>query len=159
MVFIPHKATDEEILTIVRQWIDVLASEDYAKVFTELGYLMSPYFDCSGDEAIRQEIKEYRSPEFYPDVTDFKVTNWRTAEGGNPKPNQFVVRYKPSDLKIAGAVGFDLPLNGKWSDLTADFVFFDNEEFREGYFLRLEQIQSFAQRQRDADEWDAKNEN
>jgi hypothetical protein len=149
MVFIPHQATDEEILTIVRQWIDVLASEDYAKVFAELGYLMSPYFDCSGGEAICQEIKKYRSPEFYPDVTDFKVTDWRTARGGNLKPTKYVKRYKPSSLKMMGAIGFDLPLNGKWSDLTADFVFFDNEKFPEGYVLCLEQIDSNSQWQRE----------
>jgi hypothetical protein len=49
MVFIPRKATEGEILIIVRQWIDVLANEDYAKVFTELGYSVAPYFACSGD--------------------------------------------------------------------------------------------------------------
>lgn len=149
MVFIPHKATDEEILTIVRQWIDVLASEDYATVFSELGYSRSPYFDCSGGEAIRREIKKYRSPEFYPDVTDFKVTDSRIVKGGNPKPKQIVIRYKPNNLKMAGAVEFDLPINGQWSDLAADFVFFDNDNYREGYLLRLEEIQSFTQWQRE----------
>jgi hypothetical protein len=148
MVFISHKATDEEILTIVRQWIDVLASEDYAKIFAELGYSRSPYFDCSGDEAIRQEIKNYRSPEFYPNVTDFKVSDWRTAQGGNLKPTKYVKRYKPNNTKLAGTVGFRLPFNNKWSDLPADFVFFDNEKFREGYVLCLEEIPSVAQRQR-----------
>jgi hypothetical protein len=148
MVFIPHKATDEEILTIVRQWIDVLVSGDYANVFAELGYSMSPYFDCSGDEAIRQEIKNYRSSEFYPNVTDFKVSDWRTAQGGNPKPTKYVKRYKLNNTKLAGAVGFDLPLNSKWSNLSADFVFFDTEKFREGHVLCLEEIQSVAQPQR-----------
>jgi hypothetical protein len=149
MVFIPHKATDEEILTIVRQWVDVLASEDYAKVFAELGYSMSPYFDCSGDEAIRQEIKNYRSPELYPGVTDFKVTDWRLAKGGNPSPKQSIVRFKPNDTKLAGAIQFDLPMNGKWSDLQADFVLFDDGEFRNDSILTLEEIQSLAQRQRE----------
>jgi hypothetical protein len=109
---------------------------------------MSPYFDCSGGEAIRREIKKYRSPEFYPDVTDFKVSDWRTAQGRNPKPTKYVKRYKPNNTKLAGAVGFDLSLDSKWSDLSADFVFFDNEKFREGYVLCLEEIQSVAQRQR-----------
>ena len=149
MVFIPHKATDEEILTIIQQWVEVLAAEDYAKAFAELGYSMSPYFDCSGDEAIRREIKSYRSPDFYPGITDFKVTDWRLAKDGKPNPRQRVIRYKPNDTKLAGAVEFDLPLNGKWSDLTADFVFFDNPKFREGYVLCLEEIDSFLQWQRE----------
>jgi hypothetical protein len=147
MVFIPRKATDEEILTIVRQWVEVLATEDYAKVFAELSYLMA--YNCPGDKAICRQIKNYRSPEFYPNVTDFKVTNWRTTKGGNPNPSRYVTRYKIDSTKLAGAIGFDLPLNGKWSDLTADFVFFENEEFTQGYVLALEEIQSVAQRQRE----------
>src|SRR5579864_2406345 len=114
MVFIPHKATDEEILTIVRQWVEILATEDYAKVFAELGYSMNPYFNYSGGEAIRQEIKKYRSTEFYPDVTDFKATDWRLAKGGNPSPKQNVARFKPNNIKLAGAIQFDLPMNSKW---------------------------------------------
>jgi hypothetical protein len=157
MVFIPHKATNEEILTIVRQWIDVLAKEDYATVFAELGYSMLYRFDCPGNEAIRREIKKYRSPDLYPGATDFKVTDWRLAKGGNPNPKQYVVRYKPNDVKLAGAIEFDLPLNGHWSDLAADFVFFNND-YEQGYVLRLEEIQSFTQWQRDVDERDAKNE-
>jgi hypothetical protein len=149
MVFIPHNATDEEILTIVRQWIDVFASEDYAKIFAKLGYSMSPYFNCSGDEAIRQEIKNYRSPELYPGVTDFKVTDWRLAQGGNLIPKQNIVRFKRNNIKLAGAIQFDLPMNGKWSDLQADFVLFDDGEFRNDSILILEEIQSLAQRQRE----------
>jgi hypothetical protein len=159
MVFIPHTATDQEVLTIVRHWVDVLAKEDYAAFFSELGYAMLYRFDCPGDEAIRQQIKKYRSPDFYPGVTDFKVTDWRLAQGGNPNPKLKAIRYKPNDIKIAGAIQFDLPLNNQWSDLTADFVYFDNPNFRQGYVLGLEEIQSFAQWQRDVDEWDAKNEN
>ena len=147
MVFIPHKASDEEILIIVRQWIGVLASEDYAKVFAELGYLTA--FNDPGNEVIQRQIKNYRSPDLYPGVTDFKVTAWRLAKGGKSNPRQRVIRYKPNDTKLAGAVEFDLPLNGKWSDLTADFVFFDNAKFREGYVLCLEEIDSFLQWQRE----------
>ena len=147
MIFIPHKASDQDILTIVRQWIDVLAKEDYAAVFAELSYMTA--FNDPGNEVIQRQIKNYRSPDLYPGVTDFKVTDWRLAKGGKPNPRQTVIRYKPNDTKLAGAVEFDLPLNGKWSDLTADLVFFDNAEFREGYVLALEEIQSIVQRQRE----------
>jgi hypothetical protein len=43
---------------------------------------------------------------------------------------------------MAGTVAFDLPLNGQWSDLTADFVFFDNDTAAGGHTLRLEEIHS-----------------
>jgi hypothetical protein len=124
MIFIPHRAIDQDVLTIVRQWVDVLAKEDYATVFAELGYSMLYQYDCPSEEVLRRKIKNYRSPDFYPGVTDFKVTAWRLAKGGNPKPKQKVIRYKPNSVKLAGAVEFDLPLNGRWSDLQADFVFF-----------------------------------
>jgi len=147
MVFIPHKATDEEILAIIRQWVDVLASEDYAKVFAEIGYLIN--YNCPNEEIIRLQIKNYRSPDLYPGVTDFKVTDWRLAKDGNPNPIQKVIRFKPNNVKLAGAINFDLPLNGRWSDLTADFVFFDNDKFQEGCALALEEIKSNSQWQRE----------
>jgi hypothetical protein len=41
---------------------------------------------------------------------------------------------------MAGAVAFDLPLNSRWSDLAADFVFFETGNTNAGYTLRLEEI-------------------
>src|SRR5690348_2297968 len=37
MVLIPHNATDDAVLDIIRKWIDVLAKEDYEAVVAELG--------------------------------------------------------------------------------------------------------------------------
>ena len=102
-------------------------------------------------EWLRTAIKSYVSPEYFPDVTDFVVTDWRTANGGNPEPLRSVTWYQPNSVRLRGAVQFDLPLNGKWSDLTADFVFFDYDN--EGYSLALEEIRSLKQLQRETENY------
>ncbi len=149
MVFVPRTASQEQVLAIVREWVDVLAREDYAAVSAALGYgraFGEPKADC-----IRNAIKNYRSPEYFPGVVDFRVTDWRTARGGNSDPASTITWYKPNDLRMAGAVAFDLPLNGCWSDLTADLVFFDRGD-PEGYALGIEEIASSAQAQRELEE-------
>lgn len=148
---IPRDATDQEILEIVHHWIDVLAREGYGEIFDALGYSMLYQYEVPGKEAIRSAIKRYRSPEFFPNVENFVVTDWRTAKGGNPRPDQKIVRYKPGQ-GLRGAISVDLPLNGKWSDLEADFVWFENSDPSKGYPLRLEEISSFAQTQREIDD-------
>lgn len=145
MILVPNNATNEEVLGIIRKWIDVLAAEDYEAVVTELGFLTGFY--SSPAECLRAQIKGYVSPEYFPGVTDFVVTDWRTAQGGNPKPLSTVTWFNPNSVGLRGAVSFDLPINGKWSDLTADFVFFDNNN--EGYRLALEEISSVKQSQRE----------
>jgi hypothetical protein len=147
MILIPQNATNEEILDTIRKWVDVLAAEDYETVVAELGFLTGSY--SSPAECLRAQIKRYVSPEYFPGVTDFVVTDWRTAHGGNPKPLSTVTWFNPNSVGLRGAVSFDLPINGKWSDLTADFVFFENNN--EGYRLALEEISSVKQSQREVE--------
>jgi hypothetical protein len=144
---VPRGASREIVLGIVRGWVDVLAAQDFQTVFEELGYSISSAEP--NVERITKAIQYYRSPDYYPGVTTFTVSDWRTAHGGNPEPQQKVIWYKPNTVGMAGAVAFDLPLNGQWSDLTADFVFFDNDNPDGGYTLRLEEIHSWRQNNRD----------
>ena len=140
MVVIPQAASDSQVLTIIREWIDVLAREDYEAVFHAVGYAIA--FDQPGAACIQNQIKQYRSAKLYPGVTEFAVTDWRTAHGGNPSPQQLVTRYKSNSTGLAGAVDFDLPLNGRWSDLTASFVFCEPKIEGGDYVLSLEEIGS-----------------
>ena len=120
MVYVPISSTDDELLAIVRSWLDVLAAGDYQRVFDNLGYAMA--YDA-GAEGIRRDIQKYRSPHLYPGISEFRVTDWRTASGGNPKPITLVRRYKyMKSPPIVATIELDLPLNGCWSDLQADFV-------------------------------------
>jgi len=149
MIFVPRNASEEQVLDIVREWVQVLARGDYEFIFAELGYSLT--FGEPGAECIRNEIKKYRSPEYFPEIEEFMVSDWKTARGGYAAHKQKVIWYKQNSVGLAGAVEFDLPLNGKWSDLKADFVFFDNKKLKEGYVLALEQIQSNAQWQREVE--------
>lgn len=162
MVLIPHNATDYAVLNIIREWIDVLAKEDYEAVVAELGPGLSfvQGFDSSKAESLRAQIKRYVSPEYFPGVIDFVVTDWRLAQGGNPEPRRRATRYGPNSIGgigLRGAVQFDLPLNGKWSDLTADFVFWEHDT--EYYSLALEEIHSAKQSLRELEKFERESEN
>lgn len=144
MISVPRDATNEQVLGIVRGWIDLLAAEDYQAAFDAIGS-----WGIHGDwtpEFIRDDIKNYRSPQFYPGVEDFRVTDWRTAQGGNPEAEQKVLWFEPNASGLAGAVAFDLPLNGRWSSLTADFVLWKNGDAEDCYTLGLEEMTSWQQR-------------
>lgn len=147
MTQVPRNASDGQVLDIIRDWVDVLAREDYGTVFAKLGYAIA--FGEPGAECIRNAIKRYRSPEYFPGIEDFVVTDWRKASGGNPSPACSVIWFEPNATELRGAVSFDLPLNGRWSDLTADFVFFENKNLSEGYPICLEEIRSSSQVQRE----------
>jgi hypothetical protein len=139
---------NESVLDVVKGWVDVLAKQDYQTVFEGLGHSISRIGEPSAG-SIRKAIELYRSPDYYPGATAFTVSDWRTARGGNPDPQQKVIWYKPNTVRMAGAVAFDLPLNSRWSDLTADFVFFETDNPSAGYTLRLEEIHSWRQTQRE----------
>ena len=141
--FVPRDATDEEVIAIARHWIGVLASDDYDSVFAALGYALA--YSEPGARLLRDAVRNYRWERYFPGATDFAVTSWRTATGGNPSPRLEVVRYVPSGHSLRGAVSIDLPLNGQWSDLTADFVWFESVEPGRDYPLGLEEIGSLRQ--------------
>jgi len=143
MLYVPNEASTEQVLDLVREWIDLLSQGDY----TAAAAVVLP---VNGDKIVNPEylesdIKRYRSPEYYPGVIDFQVTDWRTAQGGNPDAQQNVIWYLPNSSTLRASVSFDLPLNGRWSDLTAELVFWEEEDSREGSVLCLEDVRSWEQ--------------
>lgn len=149
VAYIPRNASDEQVLSIARHWLEVLAAGNYEAVFETLGHALSYQYDCSGPESIRRAIKAYRSPSLYPGVEEFKVTDWRSAKGGNPSPITQITRYTPNSTGLKGALSIHLPLNGCWSDLEANFVWFESKDPNGNYPLSLEDIVSPAQLQRE----------
>jgi len=137
MLLVSPQASDDELLSIARGWIDVLAREDYSTVFASLGYAVR--FDERGPDAIRNAIKRYRSSEYFPDEDNFVVSDWRFARGRNPDPYIRIKRFEPNTLAIRCTIEMVLPLNGKWSDLEIDFVMFERESGNEWVFT-LEDI-------------------
>jgi hypothetical protein len=147
MKVVPRDASDDQVLDIVRGWIEILATGDYQSVFENLGYAIAS--GPRSADLIRNAIESYRSPDYFPGVTDFAVSDWRTAQGGNPTPLQKMTWFRPNSIRMVGAFAFDLPLNGRWSDLTANFVLFERDGPDAAHSLGLEDIQSYKQMQRD----------
>jgi len=137
MTRVSLEVSDEELLDLVRSWVDLLAAGDYESAISRFGYSLSEQPDR---ECILSHLRSYRSDELYPGVTDFAVTDWRTAVGGNQDREQIIEWYDQSS-PIAGAISYDLPLNGRWSDLTADFVLYARQD--DGYILCLEEIRPY----------------
>lgn len=146
MTIVPRDITKDALLDVVRSWVDLMAAGDYEAAFARFGYSLAerPSVAC-----LTEALRDYRSEQFFPGETAFRVTDWRTAEGGNPAPEEKVEWYEPSG-SLAGAASFDLPLNGKWSDLQADFVLFESRD-RAGYIVVLEEIYHPSLRSGDAD--------
>ncbi len=145
MIQIAQDLPDDEVLAIVFETIDLLARGDFDSFAEKVGYSFA--FGAPPAECVRAAVRNYRSPEWFPGVERFEVTDWSVAAGGNPEPRKEVIWYEPNEI-LGGAVTVDLPLNGRWSDLQADFVIFDHGH-GEPFILRLEEIYSFRQRNRD----------
>ena len=61
MIYVPRDASDEQVVGIARNWIEVLAKGDYTSFFSALGYALLYQYDCPGPEVIQSLIKGYRS--------------------------------------------------------------------------------------------------
>ena len=70
------------------------------------------------------------------------MSGWREALGGNPEPRSQLIWYQPSIALPRGVFEFDLPLNGKWSDLLAEFVLSESTEQPGQCVMSLEDISS-----------------
>jgi hypothetical protein len=140
MVYVSRTATSSEVVELIFPWIDALAREEYAKVYETLGYAMAYQLALPGPDCIRYMIESYRSKDLFPGEKSFKVTPWKSAIGGNKFPSKLVKFYKKNSIGIVGSCTLDLPLNGKWSDLSADFVWFENADPSKGCSLALEHL-------------------
>ncbi len=136
MIYVKRDFSDADLLLIIKSWIDVLKEKRYQCFIEALGYSLGNGEPKAG--WIISDLKRYRS-DLFSEVEHFEITDWRTAIGGNKNPKAEVIRYEPNETGLVGAVSFDLPLNGRWSDLTADFVLLETD-YPEGYLLRFEEI-------------------
>ena len=152
MTVLPPGASDGEILEILRYWLDQLAAEKYEEIYAALGYALAYQEDVPGPRRIEHEIKRYRSPLSYPGIDTFRVTDWRTATEGRHGPDFQVIRYARNSTGLGGAASINLPLNGTWSDLRADFVWSDGTCTNGAQWLSLEEISSHEQFNRELEE-------
>ena len=119
MIRLPRNATDEQILDVVRQWVELLAQEKYEEAFRMLRYrpteLWSP-------ELIKTVIANYGFIEPREDGATFKVTSLKDDPEGQVFHGVEWYGDDPNrPAEYLGMAMFTLPLNGEWSDVTAMF--------------------------------------
>jgi len=130
MKTLPAEASDEEILDAVREWVGLLAEERYKEAYD---FVVNPEHNPWhwSPQLLEKVIRSYGS---YYKQEIYRVTPLAEAVS-NRRPNHDVHRYRDG---LDGYVWFDLPLNGKWSDLTAVLTFRVNNE---RLVLELESIE------------------
>ncbi|MGC4102958.1 hypothetical protein [Ferruginibacter sp.] len=128
---LPSPVSKFEIETAILQWIELLAVEDYTGAFDLT--LHDPYYQWT-PELLKKVIEGYGLPDEIENV--YKVTKAEDSVIANGqhiyKDVEFVDRpsgLRKGDLFLVGEAFFDLPLNGNWSDLTATFKIFSNENY------------------------------
>ncbi|TGD83125.1 hypothetical protein [Hymenobacter wooponensis] len=122
-VALPLDASDEDILEAVRIWVKLLELERYEEAFQYT--FQDPYYEWT-PELMRDVIYGYGFPEYEADSEVYKVTSMEEAvtDGNNPYAEidfHMPRKHKVENVLIVAEIWFSLPLNGKWSDVTATF--------------------------------------
>jgi hypothetical protein len=126
MQFLSLKATDDEILALCREWVELVAADRLEQAISLL-YVPETYQPQQRwtADSLRTYIGNDGSWDPAGDGCVWRVTlidsTPMPADRPNFRPRADVGHYdgKPH----AGWVDPDLPLNGEWSDLTAQFEF------------------------------------
>lgn len=123
MLVLSEDLIDAEILDAVRVFAELLAEEKYADAYEN-------FLPASDRELTPEVIKAliegcgYAEPIEDNDEPPLRVTSLRQMTEPEPKDRQQVEWFDyhiERDAHVLGMAHYDLPLNGKWSDLTAIF--------------------------------------
>jgi hypothetical protein len=126
MKVLPADATDDQVLTLCREWVELVATDRLDSALDLLW--IPPDYDESQHwtaASLRTYIENYGSWQPMRDGSKWRMTSMKSArapddrQGFEPRAN--LVRLQRD--RHAGAVNLDVPLNGQWSDLTAQFEF------------------------------------
>jgi hypothetical protein len=121
---LPPDATDDEIVTLCREWVDLMAAGRTPEAL-DLLWIPDDYDDSQRWTPARLVgyIANYGNSQPTPDGTRWTITPPEAAavgERGAPRKPEV---GRLDDHPSSGWVDYDLPLNGEWSDLTAQFEF------------------------------------
>ncbi|MBD2715829.1 hypothetical protein KBK19_12360 [Microvirga sp. STR05] len=123
-VLLPLDASDQDIIEAVHTWVKLLEKEYYEEAF-QFTY-QDPYYEWTPD-LMREVIYGYGFPESDAEIEVYKVTSMQDASTDDvASPYAEVSYHMPRKHRIENVltvaeVWFSLPLNGKWSDVTATF--------------------------------------
>jgi hypothetical protein len=119
MIRLPRNASDEQILDVIRAWVELLAQERYEEAFQMLLYHPAEHWS---PELIKTIITNYGFIEPREDGATFKVTSLKDNPEGQPFHGVEWYGDDPNGpTEYLGMAAFILPLNGEWSDVTAMF--------------------------------------
>jgi hypothetical protein len=108
------------MLSVVREWVDLLAVGDYAQAQALL-VRDGAERDWS-PELVAKLIASYELPPGASSAEESRVTPVSDARVFDVRPCHSVSRWDAGGRPgVIGDVHFDLPINGVWSDLTAIF--------------------------------------
>ena len=133
MITLPANASDNEILYVVRRWVDLLANGEFDEAQALL--IRDGAERDWPPELVAELIISYELPPAVDTGEKARVTKIGDARVADIHPHPFVARWEKSGRPgVIGDVHFDLPINGIWSDLTAIFFL---RQVAEGLALEL----------------------
>lgn len=126
MKVLPSDASDDEILEVCREWVELVAAgrlvDAIDLLYVPIGYHTSQHWT---PETLQTFVGNYGSWEPLADRRVVRMTPLTTARvpvhRPNFRPHADIVRLTRD--RTAGSVVLDVPLDGEWSDLTAQFEF------------------------------------
>jgi hypothetical protein len=119
-------ASDDEVLGLCRLWVELVAADRLEEAIDLLW--VPPTYDEAQHwtpDSLRIYIENYGSWSPTADGSTWRLTSLETAQvprgDAGFRPHASLVRHR--DDPRGGSVDLDVPLNGEWSDLTAQFEF------------------------------------
>jgi hypothetical protein len=120
------QASDDEILALCREWVELVAAARLEEAIDLL--YVPPTYDASQRwtaDSLRTYIGNYGSWDPWEDGREWRITSLLTAAmpagAADWRPGAEIGHL--TNEPRSGWVDLDLPLNGEWSDLTAQFEF------------------------------------
>jgi len=132
-VRLPCFPSEREVFEVVERWVDALSDGQFHKAYDLTVH--DAYYNWS--PALMQLVIEgYGHPEPHP-KGPFVVTSRKSALG---VPRHEIDWWDEEQRSAIGEVWYDMPLNGRWSDVTTTFLLVQRDG---ACFLVLEQIHVF----------------
>ncbi len=118
---LPISASKDTLMATVEEWIDLLVAKKYQEALDFIYPIPYPEWDA---QYLENWIRNYGFDQPLKDGATVEITSRHEATG-----KQFNREFEASDpfvdentgLEVIGTVLYDVPLDGKWSDLTVQF--------------------------------------
>ncbi len=118
---IPLTSEKETIIATVEEWVDLLVAKQYQAALDFIYPI--PYPEWTADY-LENWIKNYGFDQPLKDGRTVEITPRETAKGKQYNRDYEIYELHVDEvtgLEVIGMVHYDVPLDGEWSDLTAQF--------------------------------------